>query len=38
MRYNKEERLKIGHKIYESGMSYVETGVLYGTSDETAKR
>lgn len=38
MRYNKEERLKIGHKIYESGMSYVEAGVIYGISDETARR
>lgn len=38
MRYNKEERSKIGHKIYKSGMSYVEAGVIYGISDETARR
>ena len=37
-KYSKEERLEIGRKIYESGMSFVEAGLVYGFSDETARR
>ena len=37
-KYSKEERLKIGRKIYESGMSFIEAGLVYGFSDDTAKR
>lgn len=38
MKYSKKERLDIGRKIYESGMSYLEAGATFGISDETARR
>ena len=38
MKYSKTERIKIGKEIYESGMSFIEAGVTYGISDETARR
>lgn len=38
MKYSKQERLDIGRKIYESGMSYLEAGAAFGISDETARR
>lgn len=38
MKYSKKERLDIGRKIYESGMSYLEAGATFGINDETARR
>ena len=37
-KYSKQERLKIGREIYESGMIFIEAGIVYGFSDETARR
>ena len=37
-KYSKQERLKIGREIYESGMTFIEAGIVYGFSDETARR
>ena len=37
-KYSKKERLEIGREIYESGMTFIEAGIVYGFSDETARR
>ena len=37
-KYSKQERLKIGREIYESGMTFIEAVIVYGFSDETARR
>ena len=38
MKYTKEERLELGHKIYESGLSNLKAGKVFGISEETARR
>lgn len=38
MKYNKEERLEIGRKIHESGLSNLNAGIMFGISEETARR
>ena len=37
-KYFKQERLRIGREICESGMTFIEAGIVYGFSDETARR
>lgn len=38
MKYNKEERLEVGRKIHESGLSNLNAGIMFGISEETARR
>ncbi len=38
MKYTKEERLELGRKIYESGLSNLKAGKVFGISEETARR
>ena len=37
-KYSKHERLRIGREIYESGMTFIEACIVYGFSDETARK
>lgn len=37
-KYSKKELLEIGREIYESGMTFIEAGIVYGFSHETARR
>ena len=38
MKYTKEERLEVGRKIHESGMSNVKAAEVFGISEESARR
>ena len=38
MKYSKEERLEVGRKIHESGMSNLNAGIMFGISEESARR
>ena len=38
MKYNKEERLEVGRKIHESGLSNLNAGIMFGISEESARR
>ncbi len=38
MKYTKEQRLEIGRKIHESGLSNFNAGIAFGISDESARR
>ena len=38
MKYSKEERLEVGRKIHESGLSNLNAGILFGISEESARR
>lgn len=38
MKYSKEERIEVGRKIHESGLSNLRAGELYGISEESARR
>lgn len=38
MKYTKEERLEIGRKIYESRLSNLKAGEIFGISEESARR
>ena len=38
MKYTKEERLEVGRKIYESGLSNLKAGEVFGVSEECARR
>ena len=38
MKYSKEERIEIGRKIHESGLSNLKAGEVFGISEETARR
>ena len=38
MKYSKEERLEVGRKIHESGLSNLNAGIMFGISEESARR
>ena len=38
MKYSKEERLEVGRKIHESGLSNLNAGQVFGISEESARR
>ena len=38
LKYNKEERLEVGRKIHESGLSNLKAAELFGISEESARR
>ena len=38
MKYSKEERIEVGRKIYESGLSNLKAGELFNISEECARR
>lgn len=38
MKYTKEERLEVGRKIHESGLSNLNAGQVFGISEESARR
>ena len=38
MKYSKEERLEVGRKIHESGLSNLNAGQVFGISEENARR
>ena len=38
MKYSKEERIEIGRKIHESGLSNLKAGELFSLSEESAIR
>lgn len=38
MKYNKEERLEVGRKIHGSGLSNLNAGIMFGISEESARR
>ena len=38
MKYSKEERLEVGKKIHESGLSNLNAGIMFGISEESARR
>lgn len=38
MKYTKKERLEIGRKIHESGLSNLNAGQVFGISEESARR
>lgn len=38
MKYSKEERLEVGRKIHESGLSNLKAGETFGISEESARR
>ena len=38
MKYTKEERLEVGRKIHESGLSNLKAGQVFGISEESARR
>lgn len=38
MKYTKEERLEVGRKIHESGLSNLTAGHIFGISEESARR
>lgn len=38
MKYNKEERLEIGRKIHESGLSNLNASIMFGICEESARR
>ena len=37
MKYSKEERLEVGKKIHESGLSNLNAGIIFGISEESAR-
>lgn len=38
MNYSKEERIEIGHKIHEAGISNLKAAELFGIAEESARR
>lgn len=38
MKYSREERIEIGRKIYESGLSNLKAGEPFGLCEESARR
>ena len=38
MKYSKEERIEVGRKTHESGLSNLRVGELYGISEESARQ
>ena len=38
MKYSKEERIEVGRKIYESGLSNLKAAELFEISEESARR
>lgn len=38
MKYSKEERIEVGRKIHESGLSNLKAGEVFGISEESARR
>ena len=38
MKYSKEERLEVGRKIHESGLSNLNAGIMFGISEESERR
>ncbi len=38
MKYSKEERIELGRKIHESGLSNLKAGKLFALSEESARR
>lgn len=38
MKYTKEERLEVDRKIYESGLSNLKVGEVFGICEESARR
>lgn len=38
MKHTKEERLEVDRKIYESGLSNLKAGEVFGISEESARR
>ena len=38
MKYTKQERLEIGRKIHESGLSSLKAASIFGISEESARR
>ena len=38
MKYSKEERQEVGRKIHESGLSNLNAGIMFGISEESARR
>ena len=38
MKYSKEEPLEVGRKIHESGLSNLNAGIMFGISEESARR
>jgi len=38
LKYNKKERLEVGRKIHESGLSNLNAGIMFGISGESARR
>lgn len=38
MKYTKEERLELGRQIHELGLSNLKAGMMFGISEESARR
>lgn len=38
MKYNKEERLEVGRKIHESGLTNLQAAEIFGIGEESARR
>lgn len=38
MKYSKEERIEVGRKIHDSGLSNLRAAEMYGISEESARR